>query len=530
MFTRKGLDPNDRRRALARARLLVPIAFVMTLAAFFALRKDRLAAVSPSSETPIRSALPYVNRAIVRSPSHLPEAPNESKIAGFVYDSKGEVIVGAKVAAVTYQMAGNLPSAAQTIETDASGAFELRVPDGTYQLHANKKGFTPTFVLANSGETVSLVLAKSGVLRGHVLNEKGPVPRFSVEVLTAVNETSAVPAAMSSMLVESAEGVFDMDELPAWPFFVRVAAEGYAPTFSKPLRVGADQVNDVEIMLSQGCLVEGTVKDEDGAPIGGVFINAESLMAMGQLNQVSVDAARQTTTDIDGRFRIEHVPQAPQLIVRGYDGSHAVSTRMLDLSSCVGAGSVELIMSDGATIAGIARDGGGLPLAGVRVTLTQRATGFINAVTDVEGRYRFESIPDGMVRLELTHQGQSNSVLVKVEDGIDVERDIVLRAGGTGELSGRITAKTKPVAGLRLLVAASGGPDQGFDMRFPVTDTDGAYHVTHLPAGHYVVKVLSSVTSAGVDVTENAPAKLDLDVSAPRRRATRTPIDEKNQN
>lgn len=529
MFSRKGLEPNDRRHVSALSRLLVLMAVVVSLAGFFALRKEPAPAVSPSSSASIRPALPYVNRAAVRLSSQLREAPSETKISGFVYDSSGGVIVGAKVAAATFEVAGNIPSAARTVETDAGGAFELRVPDGTYQIHANKRGFGPSFVLANSGETVSLVLAKSGVLRGRVMNEKGPVSRFSVEVLTAVSETSAAPAVMSSIFAENTAGVFEIDELPPWPFFVRIVAEGHAPTFSKPLRVGPEQVQDVEFMLSEGCTLEGIVKDADGMPLAGVFIDAESVMAAGQMNRVSMDADRQTTSGVDGRFHIEHVPAVPELMVRGYDGSHAASTLMLDVSSCAAAKSVELVMSEGATIAGIARAGNGLPLAGGRVTLTQRVTGFVNAITDADGRYRFESIPDGMARLELTHQGQSNSVLVRVEDGIDVERDIELAAQGTGELSGRITAGDKPIAGLRLLVAASSGPERGFDMRFPVTDALGAYRVTQLPPAHYVVKVLSSVTSAGVDITQDTPTKLDLDVSAPRRRASRTPGDEKTR-
>jgi protocatechuate 3,4-dioxygenase beta subunit len=497
----------------------IPAAILLSIGAYFLLHAhgSRSLESQKRAQSEGRSTTPYINRALLRGP--LPAqgpAQEGTAISGHVYGTNGAPIGGAAVAAMTFEVAGNLPSISGAAVTDDRGHFELRVPEGSYQVHANKAGHGPSYLPARSGETVSLVLTKSGILHGRVVDARGPVQRFSIDVLTAVPDNFAAPAPLWSKRIESPDGAFTIDELPAWPVIVRAVAEGRAPAFSQPVRVGADETKELDIALVEGCTLEGTVKDAQGEPVAGVFIDAETRMVAGQMNNVSMEAARQAVSGEDGHFSIGHVPTG-EVLVRGYDGDHAVSTAVVKIASCNGIAPVGLRMSDGGSITGVARGSDGAPLPGARLTLTQRALGFVTAMADEKGRYRFDDIPMGQVNIELAHGGQRTTVSVRVENEDVVKRDIALHATGSGEIEGRVTAGDRPLAGVQILVAANRGKDNGFDMRYLVTDNEGVYRAQDVPPGPYFVSVMSTSTSGGVEVEENDRATLDLDVSAQRR-------------
>jgi hypothetical protein len=486
-------------------------------------RASRATPAGPSS---------YRNRAIF-APAPVGAAPREPlAVKGNVYSGDGELLAGATVIAATFDSAGNMPSPAGSIKTDAQGHFVLPLPEGTYQLNASMGGYGPSAITAQSGDTVSLVLPKSGVIQGHVRDERGnPVQRFTIDILSVVPGDAPAPPPAWSKSFDSKDGSYRADQIPAWPVMVRATAEDRAPGFSAPVTAHAGEKRDIDVTLTEGCTLTGTVVDTAGKPLSRVLVNAEERVSAGSAADPTLQTQAQAQSDDDGSFTLEHVPQAT-VLVRGYDGSYAVSSTTVEIGDCGKLAPVKLTMAMGGTITGVARRADGTPIPGARLSITDRSIGFVNTRSGADGHYRFDAIPAGNVRLELEHGGQRALRFVELKDGETLTKDVVLFAGGDGALRGRVTAGKKPVAGARLLVASNHGASEGIALYFPVTGEDGTYTVPKIPEGNYIVSVMSTTEGRGFQIKAGEPTTIDLDAGfvmpsgdgQPRaRRAAATP-------
>lgn len=459
----------------------------------------------------------YLNRAVWRpdaeGAAEGPEARQRPSISGLVYDMDGAVIPGARVTATTYQLAGNIPTTAAVAESDAQGRFKLELPEGSYHLTGGKDGYGPSLIIANSGDVVSLILPRSGSVAGRVYDEKHrPVRHFAIDVITAAPDETAAPAPLWSKRFDSPDGSFRVPSLPAWPVSIRATATGFSPAFSPMVAVEPGKTRELDLTLTLGCSVTGTVVDEKGNPAPYVFLDAEARMGAGAQSEVSMEAAKQTQSDEKGAFKLDNVPTGP-VMIRAYDGSHAVTTATLEVGDCAKIEPLKLTMTLGGGVTGVVKGGDGKPLAGARLILSHRSVGFVNTVSDAEGRYRFDQIPANVVRIEAQHQGQHTVVFATVKEGALVEQNISLFARGTGRLRGRITAAKRPLAGAQLLIASNHGLEEGLDLRYPVTGPDGTYDLDGIPEGTYLVSVSSTTRSTGVAVKAGEVTTQDLDIA-----------------
>src|SRR5262249_10495782 len=155
----------------------------------------------------------------------------------------------------------------------------------------------PTAVTARSGEPVSMMLPRSGRVRGRVLDEKGaPVRRFTIDVLSAVPGDVPAPPPVWSRSFESADGSFRADELPSWPFIVRASSPGFAAALSPSLSVRAGEEREEDLTLTEGCSVSGVVTDGT-VPLPGVLVNAEAREGSGTALDLTTQLANQTQSD-----------------------------------------------------------------------------------------------------------------------------------------------------------------------------------------------------------------------------------------
>ncbi|WP_437606875.1 carboxypeptidase-like regulatory domain-containing protein [Sorangium sp. So ce834] len=459
----------------------------------------------------------YRNRALLPPPP-APKQASAPKptISGYVFSTEGDPVAGATVIAMTFQTAGNLLSTAGSAQSDERGRFQLALPEGTYQLSATMEGYGSTSAPAHSGATVSLVLPKSGAVIGHVYDErKEPVRRFTITAVTSLPEMLPAPPPLWTKTFDSPDGSFRADQFPNWAVFLKVTAAGRAPSFSPALTVGPGETKEVDISLSSGCTLVGKVEDKTGLPLPDVLVDAESRLGAGsnsELSMASADAVQQAMSEMDGGFRLEHVPMG-DVRVRAYDGANAVTTLSLKITECDKLDPIKVVMSPGGGIAGVARRADGSPLSGARLVLHGRATGFVENVSDADGRFRFEELPPGMARLELRYGEQSMMRPVRVKDGEITELELNLYEEGTGEIRGHVTARDKPLAGVKLMVTGKHGQKGGVSVYYPVTGEAGDYRVPSLPDGGYVITALSTMEGEVAHVNAGGVTTVNLDVS-----------------
>ncbi|APR88156.1 hypothetical protein A7982_13505 [Minicystis rosea] len=505
---------------------LIAAFMIAGLLAFHLLRGKGIRA--PSGKVTARTEkATYQNRALLPRPAAraASEPAPLPAIRGTIYDTSGQQIAGATIVAATFDAAGNIPSISGSAKSDDLGRFEIVLPEGTYQLNAEKDGYGPSATAAQSGETVSMVLGRSGAIHGHARDPQGrPVPRFTVDIASMAPGDAPAPPPLWSRAFESADGSFRVPHVPTWPVIVRVMAEGYAPALSPPISVPPNTERELNLTLDEGCVVQGTARDAGGVPLPGVLVNAEERLTAGSLSDPVVQVASQAQSDSHGRFRIEHVPRGT-VIVRGYDGENAVTTVTMEIADCASVPPVDLVMSPGGAVAGVARRADGVPLAGVRVTVMDRSIGFVNTRSDGEGRFRFDNLPAGTLRMELEHEGRSAIQFATIEEGRTVTQDMVLFASGDGEIRGRVMGGATPIANARVFAASSHRGN--IALYFAVTGADGTFRIPKLPAGPYLLNLMSTLEGRAVHVEAAGIASVEIDLSIapairdPGRRAAR---------
>lgn len=513
--------PGPGRRSPGQPLRLAGIAIVIValmIVAFLLARRDK-EAPSPPQPGPGKAATQqrsgYQNRGLWQTGASPTQRGAATRILGTVYDSEGRPVAGATVSATSFQVAGNQSTAAGSAKSDAQGRFALPLPDGTYYLACEKEGFGPTMALAHSGDDVGLILKKSGVVTGHVYDElKRPIRRFSIDVVGLSTDDMAAPAPFLSRQFDSPDGSFRLDQLPDRGVVLRATAPDHAPGFSSLLAIGPASVKEADITLATGCTMTGVVEDEEGAPLANVFVDAELRRNAGAIGATSFDAASEAESDSEGRFRLEHVPIG-EIMVRAYDGNHAVTTITGTIETCDKVEPVRLRMSSGGGLEGTVTAADGKPIAGAKLTLMHRSMGFVNTLSDSEGHYRFDKLAPGGMRVEARRGTQRAVALVMITEGDVATRDLPFPAEGKGEIRGTITAAGQPLQGMQLLVAGNQGGGL-MNMYSPVTGKDGSYRVTGLPDGLYAVLVSSSGQMAQTGIESGNTQTIDLEVGVVR--------------
>lgn len=494
-----SLSSRDARARWQRRWPLLVLAIVVPVIAYFALRpRSREEQPTEPGAGDLAEKPRYQNRAVWQSADG--SRPRVPLVKGTVYAEGGHPVEGVTVSATTFAIAGNQNHLAGRVKTDHLGKFELNLPDGTYFLNADKEGYGSTLALAHSGDEIGMVLLQSGAAEGKITNERGePVTRFSIDMIGPSTEDMAAPAPFVSKRFESADGSYRMTQLPDRPMYLRVTAEGYAPAYSDPMKPAPGVTHRTDLTLTAGCVLTGTVEDESGKPLVDVLVDAEMRKSAGVIGDTSLDAASKDVTGTDGAFRLANVPTG-SLLVTAYEMDHAPTDLALQIERCEDVKPIVLRMSAGGGLSGVVRDRDGNPVAGAKMMLMNRVIGFVNTRSDKEGKYRFDRLPAGTMRVEAHRGVERIQAQLAIEADKVTERDLTFSPGGEGEIAGRIVASGKPLSGVQLLIAKSAG-DGLINMFYPVTGPDGTYKVTGLIDGMYAVLVssMNQVSSARID-------------------------------
>ncbi len=389
------------------------------------------------------SALAGASRAAVRGGTRDLEirlqAPRTREVK--VVDDAGEPVSGARVG-IRKEGGG-----ASGLVTRADGTAELPVTTMDMELDVQVEGYDRVEVNCegtdpaewDAAPPVLITLTGIAQLRGTVRADGAPVEgaELSVRRMARFKETvlglpSLVQRQTSGKGVSDHRGEFRLTIRESGEFMLRAEAPGHAPAEYGPFRYEVNKgLGDVMLDLTAGGSVEGRVRDGQGIRQRHVV-----MLARGD------GVGRTVRTDLDGRYRFEHVTPGPcflRVVPEMLGPGEGSSSSMLGLPyrSIVG----DCVVLEGQVtrhdlLTGEARVQvsvrGRLVLEGVDPTRFQARLVPSSGGTGVDGRgSTAEVAPDGSFSVEGAESGVYILTLRDAGDGLDGE---VLTIGGLLDL------------------------------------------------------------------------------------------------
>ncbi len=330
------------------------------------------------------------------------------EVRGTVMDATA----GTPVANARVTVTSVLEERAIELRTDASGNFfAADVPVGNFLVAAqsvdertgiSRAGAGAARLPAAGSRTDVLVplYVDTGAVAG-VVYEAGAVRPVGPGVLVAALNESAGFAAQART---SGNGFFRFPAVPEGLTAVRALRDETGEQATVNVSVTRSATAAANLILPGTAPVTGQVVHADGSP-------AARARVVGGVSLVEADA--------EGRFRIERVGVGRQRLRAADPATGAEGSVEIDVAVPAVPVQAAIVLAGRASIEGVLRDAQGMPLSDAAVFLWTRG-GFLRAVTDSSGRYRFAGLPLG-----------EDYVLRAVSDGGDgVEQRVRLQVPG----------------------------------------------------------------------------------------------------
>ncbi len=390
-----------------------------------------------------------------------------------------------------------------TTTTDAQGEYAFtNLGSGTYTVSASRSGYS----FSPATRSVTLGPDRSGI------DFTGTLVAYSVSgnvTLGGSGLSGVTVSAGGKTALTTSNGSYTLTGLTSGTYSVSVARSGYR--FSPASRTVTVGPNATSIDFSAarfGYTLQGTVR-AGNVGLSGVTVNA---------------GTRSTTTDAQGRYTLDEVPEGSQTIVPVRSG-YAFSPTSTTLSITGDRSGIDFTATALTyQVSGrVTRDGQGIQ----GVTLT---TGPFTTSTDPAGNYTLAGLTPGTYTVIASMAGYafspvSQSVTVgPSRTGVNFAAEVQLSIRGTVRADG---------AGLSGVTVTGGG-------KSTTTDTGGAFTLSGLTPGSYTVKAvregyeitpatravtLSTVDQAGIDFTAGAvPYLLSLTPRSPSVAAGRNVV------
>jgi hypothetical protein len=428
---------------------------------------------------------------------------------------------------------------------DGTYALHAGLPPGEWRVHANPQ--PDQGLLGETWQDLPCVACSSGPFTAIAIADETPVtgielvldpPSHVAGRITDIESGLAVEGARVEFLdsvafhliadaTTAADGTYTSADLPPGSFVMRASGAGYRaaiygaagcepdcePADGALIDLGMEEtVFGIDLALTPGASIAGTITRGGGLPQ-----SFEPVLLL----TPSLDLIEFAITDIDGGFQFSGLDAGSYVVMAQETGDY-IATLWPDIECALycGDGHPPLVMLaareartgiDIAAILGgyvrgeVSADVGGAALAGVRISVIEPHTNLFagSGQTDIAGDYRIGPLLAGqyVVRTRNT-LGYMDEAFddhlcsffcgdigdpVALAAGQTVEADFGLAIGG--RIGGRITAAA---TGLPLANFAAGAVvtrTDGTVVDAPsVTDGDGGYLTSGLPAGTYYVR------------------------------------------
>ena len=438
----------------------------------------------------------------------------------------GKLVSGAKVTA-------RISGTTQTVRTGADGRYRLAgLPQGAYRLTFDER----TFVLLDRrqvevapGEVkmLDVALTPAVTLVGRVSDEKGqPVSgaRGSIAAgaesrMGMILRVMARDGENQPAFISGPDGTFRATRLPPGtnqrltvqhPEFDRRVVPGVdlVPGLPRPL--------SLDIVLSPGFIVSGSVKDKEGKPLEGARVGLTRAVTMtgGRGGNVmsfsSVDSVRPLSdTDFEGKFEFKGLSAGDYDVAVTKAGF--TRNTMTAVKAGDGGSPLEVVLSPGATLSGRLVQPNGQTVTGYTVNARPASPGQTSSSTMLGGRNAFNAQvdADGSFLLDGLVPGSAYDISIfgpgefrgdpKKKGVVAPAADVDIEVAGRGRIAGRVLdaatgapvtdfeAAYTPARGGGMVVVFRGPGDN--ERRTPFSSPDGSFSFEEVPPGNFDVTV-----------------------------------------
>jgi len=353
----------------------------------------------------------------------------------------------------------------------------------------------------------AMVATGTAVIRGRILAGDTGRPLRRARITASAPELGGDQRSTSTAM----DGRYEITELPAGRYTIRVARSGYIPLNygqrrpleqGKPLQLMDRQtVDNIDFSLPKASVIRGQLVDELNEPVADVPVFAMRAMYW-QGRRRAIPVGPPARTDDAGEFRLVGLPPGTYFVLAnlrdtwtivengvqrtmGYAPTYFPGTASLNearrVTVAVGQDAVNtnfaLMPGRTANISGIALDSLGRPLSSRPVTLLQEMAGPQggimmmggNAMTAADGTFTLKNISPGQykVRTQTLVEGgtrpvQETATQPITVDGADIT-DVALNTSSGWSMSGRVTTENG---------AVPDGPRDRFRLAAKVVDID----------------------------------------------------------
>ncbi|MFC1735588.1 carboxypeptidase regulatory-like domain-containing protein [Candidatus Hydrogenedentota bacterium] len=344
------------------------------------------------------------------------------KFRGYVLKAGGETVGGAPVKAL--HLGGwseplDLDEAPVTkTKSSPDGSFEFtHLADGSYVLFATAeglvghgRGYVNSYY--NYPQSFDIILGPAASIAGTVVGPDGG-PVADAKVVPVVRKGGGqygndTVTSISWVPTDSA-GKFVMNELVAGEYTIQARAEGFAPKSLEKVKTGT---TDLRIVLTAGGRISGIVT-QAGHPAEGIKAVAVNTSGMGY---GSLGKREETTVDENGSYELSALAEGKYYVAVWGDELSAKMQTDISLSDGEHKGNVNFELVENGALSGTVFEAEtGEPLINVMVMCNQDGQSLSSMYftdpdkakvhTDLEGKYRFDSIPPGSYSVRVAKAG-----------------------------------------------------------------------------------------------------------------------------
>ncbi|MEM7202715.1 MAG: sigma-70 family RNA polymerase sigma factor [Planctomycetota bacterium] len=380
--------------------------------------------------------------------------PRGFTITGSVVDPRGQPVGGA---ALWLTERWRQDKGAVIAHTDAAGAFEIRSVTGSRYIRAQHAHLAPSDLApaaAATGQTapVRLTLGEAGGrLLGRVLDDAGrPVARARLWVHAEPTATrrgldgSWRPEPPPAVARTDAAGRFAFDGLA--PGLLRLTARSPAMApHQQDVGLESGATRHIDVHLAPGAVVHGAVIDAAGQPVPRARLFSGT-------GEHLID--RRTVADAAGLFALRGLPVGEvQVAALGSDNGPGYAPVTAELELAPGQVREWLpVMTRTAPpsrLTGRVIDHQDLPLANMRVVARSTAQGDDTdvAVTEPDGTFAMTEVPDGAVRITVSHRQPRGSFPVLIRDAVSSREPLLLQVPSAASSAGSLQVRILDVDG-----------------------------------------------------------------------------------